>query len=134
MEKIPFNESEIEVIKEVEARGAITRFYNRPITEKENMRRLYYEDYPMWIPAGRASNLNFCPKCIPDNIARAFVYDGSGFDSSTDQQQQRRGIGLQNVQQRLRYLNIGSVQIVTTENGTCATIQIDRSYSEEEEL
>ena len=34
MEKIPFNESEIEVIKEVEARGAITRFYNRPITEK----------------------------------------------------------------------------------------------------
>ena len=84
MEKIPFNESEIEVVKEVEARGAITRFYNRPITEKENMRRLYYEDYPMWIPAGRASNLNFCPKCIPDNIARAFVYDGSGFDSKAN--------------------------------------------------
>ena len=31
MEKIPFNESEIEVIKEVEARGAITRFYNHPV-------------------------------------------------------------------------------------------------------
>lgn len=82
MEKIPFNESEIEVIKEVEARGAITRFYNRPITEKENMRLLYTEDHPMWIPAGRASNVNFAPAVIPDNIARAFVFDGTGFDNS----------------------------------------------------
>ncbi len=82
MEKIPFNESEIEVIKEVEARGAITRFYNRPITEKQNMRLLYTEDHPMWIPAGRASNLNFAPGVIPDNVARAFVFDGSGFDNT----------------------------------------------------
>ena len=82
MEKIPFNESEIEVIKEVEARGAITRFYNRPITEKENMRLLYTEPHPMWIPAGRASNLNFAPGVIPDNVARAFVFDGSGFDNT----------------------------------------------------
>ena len=82
MEKIPFNESEIEVIKEVEARGAITRFYNRPITDKENMRLLYTEDHPMWIPAGRASNLNFAPGVIPDNVARAFVFDGSGFDNT----------------------------------------------------
>jgi len=81
MNKIPFDEHEIEVIKEVEARGAITRFYDRPITEKENMRMLYYEDHPLWIPAGRASNVNFAPAVIPDNIARAFVYDGTGFDN-----------------------------------------------------
>ncbi len=82
MEKIPFSESELDVVKEVKTVFGISRFYERPITEKENMRMLYYEDHPMWIPAGRLSNKNFAPAVIPDNIARAFVYDGTGFDNS----------------------------------------------------
>ena len=82
MEKIPFSESELEVIKEVESMFGITRYYNRPISEKENMRMLYYEDHPMWIPAGRSANKNFAPAVIPDNSARAFVFDGTGFDNS----------------------------------------------------
>ena len=82
MEKIPFSESELDVVKEVKTVCGISRFYERPITEKENMRMLYYEDHPMWIPAGRLSNKNFAPAVIPDNIARAFVYDGTGFDNA----------------------------------------------------
>ena len=81
MEKIPFSEKEIEVVSEVEMRGLITRTYDRPITEKENMRLLYTEDHPMWIPNGRFGPLTFAPAVIPDNIARGFVYDGTGFDN-----------------------------------------------------
>ena len=81
MEKIPFDEKELVVLKEVEARGGITRYYDRPIPERENMRMLYEEDHPMWIAASRTGNLSFSPAVIPDNIARAFVFDGSGFDN-----------------------------------------------------
>ena len=83
MKKIPFDERENIVTGQSEFRGIITRFYNnRPISEKENTRMLYTEEHPMWIPAGRAGSLNFCPQVIPDNIARAFVFDGTGFDNS----------------------------------------------------
>ncbi len=83
MEKIPFSESELEVVKEIPGLFGfgVSRIYNRPITENENMRLLYEEDHPMWIPAGRAANASFSPAVIPDNIARAFVFDGTGFDN-----------------------------------------------------
>ncbi len=81
MEKIAFDESELVVLGEVEARGAINRTYKRPITDKENMRMLYNEAHPMWIPAGRSGSLSFSPMVSPDNIARAFVADATGFDN-----------------------------------------------------
>ena len=70
MEKIPYSESEQEVIKEVPSLFGVTRIYNRPITERENMRLLYTEDHPMWIPSGRGANASFSPAVIPDNSAR----------------------------------------------------------------
>ena len=79
MEKIPFNESELKVVREEVSRGSVVRYYDRPISEKENMRLMYSDGYPMWIPLGRGGNLSFNPSVIPDNIARAFVSEGVPF-------------------------------------------------------
>ena len=81
MNKIPFSESELKVVKEIPGRGGlVTREYDRPITDKENLRMLYEEDHPLWACGGRSGAQTFCPSLIPDNVARHFVYDGTTAD------------------------------------------------------
>lgn len=57
--------------------------------------------------------------------------DGSGADSTTQKQRERRGIGIQNVRARLKYLNIGTLEILTTVAGTRARIHIPNENKEE---
>ena len=82
MLKIPFDEKELEVIEEKPALydEYPTRRYRRPITVKENMRLLYEEKHPVWIPMG-SETLDFNPRVIPDNIARAFVMEKEEYDN-----------------------------------------------------
>ena len=85
MQKIPFDEKELVIIRElpdrIPGRTGMNREYARPISEKENYRLVYSGEHPMWL-TGRSANVGFAPRCIPDNIARAFVWDGSGFDNT----------------------------------------------------
>ena len=81
MEKIPFDEKELEIVSQVETRLGISRVYNTPITAKENAKRLFAGD-PVWIPAARSTVATFTPSIIPDNIARAFVFSGEKFNNA----------------------------------------------------
>ncbi len=83
MNKIPFDEKELEVTEEIPAffpGMPPTRIYGkRPISAKENF-RLTYEGKQLWIPISGDSTF-FCPSVVPDNIARGFVFAGEAFDN-----------------------------------------------------
>ena len=51
--------------------------------------------------------------------------DGSGKSSMTQQQQKRKGIGIENVRSRLRSMRNGELEIISGEHGTTAKIIID---------
>ena len=68
-----------------------------------------------------------------DNIVICIKDDGSGASSMTQQQHKRRGIGLENVRNRLAMTQIGSVEIVQTDEGTSAMIYIKNSRKEREQ-
>ncbi len=46
--------------------------YNTPITPRENYRRFFRGEKPMWFPLSTDS-FKFDPNIVPDNISRAFV-------------------------------------------------------------
>ena len=52
--------------------------YGNEMTAKENM-RLCLQHKGVWMPA-TWERLWFCPRTIPDNIARAFIIDGRPYD------------------------------------------------------
>lgn len=85
MNKIPFDEKELEVTAEMPGpfpgRPPVRIYGNRPISTKENF-RLTYEKKPMWIPDVNDS-ITFSPTVVPDNVARAFVVSGETFDNAT---------------------------------------------------
>ena len=56
--------------------------YNRPITAKENRDLLFSGKRPMWIPTTGDVKM-FCPKIIPDNVARGFIIEAERADPST---------------------------------------------------
>ena len=68
-----------------------------------------------------------------DRIVIIVRDDGSGVSSMTQQQHKRRGIGLENVRNRLAMTNIGSVEILQTDEGTSAVISIKKSSERSEE-
>ena len=73
-----FDPKELEIVEEIPSRfgfGPPTLIYNYPVTPREAMISLYKRS-PIWQIAGVESTL-FVPKVNPDNIARAFVIDGS---------------------------------------------------------
>ena len=72
MKKIPFDEKELTVLREIPDRHGLMREYAKPISEGDNMRLLFQEDHPMWIPCNRAGTVNFSPNVYPDNVARNF--------------------------------------------------------------
>ncbi len=58
-------------------RGFSVRFES-PVTPRENV-RLNLQHKGLWMPTVR-DRIWFCPREIPDNIARAFIIDGGSYD------------------------------------------------------
>ncbi|MDR0917609.1 MAG: methyltransferase [Oscillospiraceae bacterium] len=82
---IPFNEKELEVIGEAPSFfGPPTPIYNYPVTPREAFRKMYERD-PVWECGGGESSM-FAPAVIPDNVARGFVFDGSGHPPAQDKE------------------------------------------------
>lgn len=82
MSKYPFSEDEItnaEVI--TNARGGQTVKFQLPATEREAYEALMLKKEPIWMPIGGES-VSFCPKVIPDCIARAFVIEAENVPKS----------------------------------------------------
>ena len=85
MEKIPFSEDELTVVKEVKSalRGSV-RTYKTPITNRENFRHCFTDKCPLWVLPARGTSADITPKCVPDNIARGFVHSAEGFDNAAN--------------------------------------------------
>ena len=79
-----FDPSELKVVSEIPSffGGPATPVYNYPVTPKEAYAGML-SGKPVWEPTTIETRL-FCPKIIPDNIARAQVFDGSPFNALTD--------------------------------------------------
>lgn len=74
--KIEFDEKELEVTSELPAHNPgdpATQLYRFPVTPHDNIAALA-AGTPIWEPGGYEYHY-FCPQCIPDNIARAFVIE-----------------------------------------------------------
>jgi hypothetical protein len=74
-----FNPEEMKVVKEIPSffPGApATKVYSYPIAPKENYLKFYKRE-GWWQPAGSEATF-FCPRFYPDNVARAFIFDGEG--------------------------------------------------------
>lgn len=85
MEKIPFDEKEMEILDEIPAEFEELppmRVYNRPISNKENWKLLYRDKHPMWVPYD-IDNMLFCPAIYPDAACRALVMEAVPFDPIT---------------------------------------------------
>ena len=75
-------------LKELTVTGEVPGFagapprplYSFPVTPKEAFIAMYNRK-PVWQITGVEQTL-FCPKINPDNVARAFVFDGSGMPQS----------------------------------------------------
>ncbi|MDR0862823.1 MAG: methyltransferase [Oscillospiraceae bacterium] len=73
-----FDEKELKVVSTTPGfAGPGTPNYDYPVSPKEATAALYSRK-PVWQLTGGESTM-FSPKVNPDNIARAFVFDGSGF-------------------------------------------------------
>ena len=86
MNKIPFDEKEMQILEERPSfweGGYPTRRYDRPITYKENMKLMYETKHPVWLPIS-SDTFDFNPKIIPDNIARAFVMEAEPYDNENN--------------------------------------------------
>ena len=72
-----FDPKELVVVDEVPgfAGAPVTPVYSFPVTRKEGYKALYNRK-PLWQITGVEQTM-FSPKVNPDNIARAFVFDGS---------------------------------------------------------
>jgi len=80
MNKIPFSEDELKVVREDPGfMGGKVPVYNFPCTPKEAIHSLYMDKKPVWFPIGSETKM-FCPSVIPDNIARGFVFEQEKLD------------------------------------------------------
>jgi hypothetical protein len=79
-----YDPKELTVVSETPGFGgaAPTPVYDFPVTQKEGFAALY-AGRPIWQITGLEQTL-FCPKVNPDNVARSFVFDGSGFNMFSD--------------------------------------------------
>lgn len=67
----PFQPEELESTREY--RPGVPA-YQTPITPRENWRRLYRREQPLWVPM-YSDVQSFLPRIIPDNLARAMVLE-----------------------------------------------------------
>ena len=84
MSKERFTPDELDIIGTLPSK--VARFpdqpiYNLPISIKENRDMMFAGKRPMWIPSSADVKM-FCPKIIPDNIARGFVIGQETLDRS----------------------------------------------------
>jgi hypothetical protein len=79
-----FNPKELAVVDEIPGifGRPSTPVYNFPVTPKEAFAALYQKK-PIWQIVGMESRL-FTPKLLPDNVARAFVFEEEPFDFTAD--------------------------------------------------
>jgi hypothetical protein len=78
-QKIPFDTKELAVASEVPGFNTPfpTQTFTFPVSAKEGVIETYKRE-PIWQISGVETSY-FAPKVNPDNVARAFVMDGSGF-------------------------------------------------------
>jgi len=82
--KYPFDEKEIEeAVVSPGFFGTEMKTYKYPITPKEAF-HLLYQKKPVWQIMGMSEMRMFSPEVIPDNVARGFVFDGSGHPRAED--------------------------------------------------
>jgi len=78
---IPFDQKEIQNAKHTPTFfGGITVEFDYPVSPKEGFIAAYNRE-ALWLLTGTESQM-FAPKVNPDNIARAFVFDKSGFPNA----------------------------------------------------
>jgi len=75
MVKYPYNPEELEkAVDTVDFRGNPTVVFPKPCSEIENYMATFKDHAPIWMVTGMGAGM-FAPKVIPDNIARAFVFE-----------------------------------------------------------
>ena len=74
MERIKYDPKEFQM-EFMETRFGPSPVFHTPITPRANWRAMFDGKNPLWMPMTSESQ-TFCPRCDPDNIARAFVFDG----------------------------------------------------------
>ncbi len=81
MERIPFRPEELEIVGYVPSPFPMAPdnpVYNTPISPAENYRMMMRGEKPLWM-ADTTQIKMFCPRIIPDNMARGFVVEADGF-------------------------------------------------------
>ncbi len=95
--KIPeYNEKELQIVNELpNPMGGTISELSYPVTPKEAL-RMTYQRKPVWevLPIFDAETLMFNPAVIPDNVARAFVFDASFVPGITNQEGGRDMFGI----------------------------------------
>jgi len=81
MANTPFKEEELQVAETRNSMRGAFHVFSSPISYHDNYKLAYETKTPLFEPAARGISKDFCPKIIPDNIARCFVYSGEGFDN-----------------------------------------------------
>ena len=79
---IPFDPKELEIVGRMPGFNPAvpgTALFNFPISPKENYKALMFDHKGNWMPYGVETGV-FCPSIIPDNIARAFVFEGKRWE------------------------------------------------------
>ena len=66
----------------------------------------------------------------PGSIVIEVIDNGSGKSNITQQQTERRGIGIENVRSRLRSIAGGELEVITNESGTTARITLPEPIGE----
>lgn len=81
---IPFNEAELNVVSEIPSYfgGPATPIYDFPVSPKEAYAAMLARK-AIWEPTTIETRL-FAPRMLPDNVARAFAFDGMPFDPLTE--------------------------------------------------
>ena len=76
MNKIPFQESELKIVREVHGMfGSVSPVYDFPISIRTAEYELKMHKHGIWEPTDCESGV-FTPSVIPDNIARGFIFEG----------------------------------------------------------
>jgi hypothetical protein len=76
-----FDPKELNVIFEMPANPIMPgmKIYDYPVTTKENCKAAYKRK-PYWQMLGNIESKTFTPRILPDNVARAFVFEATPFD------------------------------------------------------
>ena len=74
MERVKYDPKEFQM-EFMETRFGPSPVFHTPITPRANFRAMFDGKNPLWMPMTSDSQ-TFCPRVDPDNIARAFVFDG----------------------------------------------------------